>query len=59
MNNDKEQLSTASDFYKKRYATRRRKVDNIKIYVNKTNVKNKLEETEIKICIRISSNKRR
>ena len=35
--NDKEILSTASNFYKKLYTTRRRKVDNIKRYVNKTN----------------------
>ena len=50
MKNDKEILSTASDFYKKLYTTRRRKVDNIKRYVNKTNVKNKLEEAKMKIC---------
>ena len=48
--NDKEILSTASDVYKKLYTTRRRKVDNIKRYVNKTNVKYKLEEAKMKIC---------
>ena len=31
--NDKEILSTASNFYKKLYATRRKNVDNIKRYV--------------------------
>ena len=48
--NDKEILSTASDFYRKLYTTRRRKLANIKRYVNKTNVKNKLEEAKMKIC---------